>query len=397
MKINGLKIIKTKKLKKTLLVIIVFVSSLNLFAQFEDLHFGTDSTLDIVTWNIEHFPKSGSTTLNYVTEIIEALDVDVLAIQEVEDYDVFAQLISNLDGWEGDYAYDQYAALAYLYKTDVVKNVSLFQIYTNNSREFPRPPYVMQMTYDGVDYLIMNNHLKCCGDGSMNTGDLWDEETRRRDACNLIDDYVTQDHPDSRVIFLGDLNDILTDSQSNNVFQVFISNPESYLFADMDIAEGNNSNWSYPSWPSHLDHIMITNELFDDFENEGSEIKCIEVDDYFSGGFNEYDDDVSDHRPVGLKIKQSTSLGSNDLTLEVSNLNNFPNPFKNQTTFTFNSAKANTIIEVYNIHNQKVQQIEIAENQTSYNWNSNNIPSGIYYSKISVNKEVVGFRKMIVR
>lgn len=383
-------------MKKTLLVIIVFVNSLNLFAQFEDLHFGTDSTLDIVTWNIEHFPKSGSTTLNYVTEIIEALDVDVVAIQEVEDYDVFAQLISNLDGWEGDYAYDQYASLAYLYKTEVVKNVNLFQIYTNNSREFPRPPYVMQMTYDGVDYLIMNNHLKCCGDGSMNTGDEWDEETRRRDACNLIDDYVVQNQPDSRVIFLGDLNDILTDSQSNNVFQVFINNPESYLFADMDIAEGNESNWSYPSWPSHLDHIMITNEIFDDFENDGSEIKCIELDDYFDGGFYEYDDDVSDHRPVGLKIKQSTSLGLSNETLELSNLNNFPNPFKNNTTFTFDAAKANTIIEVFNIQNQKIQKIEIAENQTSFVWNSNNLPSGIYYSKISVNNEVVGFRKMIV-
>ena len=38
---------------------------------------------------------------------------------------------------------------------------------------------------------------------------------------------------------------------------------ENYLFTDMDIAQGNSNGWSYPSWPSHLDHILITNELFD--------------------------------------------------------------------------------------------------------------------------------------
>ena len=33
--------------------------------------FGTDSSLDIITWNIEHFPKHNN-TLQYVEEIIEA-------------------------------------------------------------------------------------------------------------------------------------------------------------------------------------------------------------------------------------------------------------------------------------------------------------------------------------
>jgi len=63
---------------------------------FEDLYFGTDSTFEILTWNIEWFPKNGQTTVDYVTAIIQALDVDVLAIQEVDDTDMFDQMLENL-------------------------------------------------------------------------------------------------------------------------------------------------------------------------------------------------------------------------------------------------------------------------------------------------------------
>ena len=40
----------------------------------EDLDFGTEETLDVVTWNIEWFLKNDQTTLQYVIEIVEAID-----------------------------------------------------------------------------------------------------------------------------------------------------------------------------------------------------------------------------------------------------------------------------------------------------------------------------------
>ena len=42
--------------------------------------------------------------------------------------------------------------------------------------------------------------------------------------------------------------------------------------------------------------------LFDEFENMGSTIQTIHAEDYFQGGWNEYENYVSDHRPVGLKL-----------------------------------------------------------------------------------------------
>ena len=45
-------------------------------AQIEDLSFGTPETFDIMTWNIEQFPKNGQTTVNYVSDIIQNLESD---------------------------------------------------------------------------------------------------------------------------------------------------------------------------------------------------------------------------------------------------------------------------------------------------------------------------------
>ena len=49
----------------------------------EDISFGTNETFEIVTWNIERFPKNNQTSIDYVDRIIRAIDADVYAIQEV--------------------------------------------------------------------------------------------------------------------------------------------------------------------------------------------------------------------------------------------------------------------------------------------------------------------------
>ena len=72
----------------------IFLFSTIIPAQdFGELEFGTDSTFEIMTWNIEWFPKNGQSTVDYVTEIIQALDIDLLAIQEVDNTEFFDQMI----------------------------------------------------------------------------------------------------------------------------------------------------------------------------------------------------------------------------------------------------------------------------------------------------------------
>ena len=269
---------------------------------------GSQDSFDFMTWNIEWFPKNGQTTINYVAEIIEDIDIDVIAMQELDDRDLFDQMISSLDGYAGYYDSSWFAGLAFIYNTETVQVNDIYEIYTTSPywNAFPRSPMVMDLNFNGVNYFLINNHFKCCGDGSLDLNDDSDEEKRRYDAINLLRDYIDENLPNQNVIVLGDLNDDIAEPQINNVFQLIINDPN-YEFVDYHIALGSSSDWSFPNWPSHLDHILVSDELFDELAY--SQVETIKLDQYIDGGWNEYDYNISDHRPVFMQLAQNMILG----------------------------------------------------------------------------------------
>ena len=266
------------------------------------LSFGTDETLDILTWNLENFPKQDNITINFLAELIDSLNVDIIAMQEIENETDFNNLVNKLNGWEGYRANSAYynIDLAYLYKSNlIIKNIN--EIEELNDYNLTRTPLLIEVFFGGQSIYIINNHYKCCGNGVIENI-YSDEEYRRRQACFLTKNYIDSNLYDKNVILLGDFNDELMDPDSSNVFDIFIKDDGNYQFVDMGIAFGSSTNWSYPGFPSHLDHILITNELFDEFDNTLSTVQIIHVEDYFEGGWNEYVNFISDHRPVGLKL-----------------------------------------------------------------------------------------------
>ena len=141
-----------KKICFTIISLCLLLST-NLQSQdLEDLSFGEDNSLDIATWNIEWFPKNGQITVGYVTEIIEQLDLDIIAIQEVDNTVLFDQLLDNLPAYTGYYESEWFAGLAYIYKTEVVEINDIYEIYTTSPywSAFPRSPMVMDMNFMGV-------------------------------------------------------------------------------------------------------------------------------------------------------------------------------------------------------------------------------------------------------
>ena len=278
------------------LLLLVFNScaeNKNIITSGNSIQFGTESTLDIVTWNIEHFPKN-NLTVSYLAELIDSMNVDIIAMQEIWGDGAsgsFENLKTKLDGWDG---HRKSSGLAYLYKTELTIN-SLTEI--NDLNEIIRTPYLLSLTWGGQNIYVINNHFKAFG-GAEN-------EAERKIASEKIENYINEYLEDLNVIVLGDLNDELNDEESVNVFQNFINDSTNYKFVDMDLAYGSKANWSYPGWPSHLDHILITNELFDEFDNEGSSVQTIRLEEYFDNGWTEYENYISDHRPVGLRLKFS--------------------------------------------------------------------------------------------
>ena len=84
--------------------------------------YGSHETLDILTWNIEHFPKHNN-TIDTLSSIISELYVDIIALQEIESTSSLNQLTSNLDGnWISYRAGDDggWGELSYLINTDEI-------------------------------------------------------------------------------------------------------------------------------------------------------------------------------------------------------------------------------------------------------------------------------------
>lgn len=378
------------------IIFFLFLCHFNLSSQtFEDLNFGTDQTLEIVTWNLEWFPKEGQLTVNNVKQILDALDVDIVAFQEIDELDYFDDLVDGLEGYESQYVEDEYySGLAYIYKTSTIDPISVFEVYPDEWREFPRAPLVFQFNYQNQLYIVINNHLKCCGDGVINFADAWDEEKRRVDANILLEELVSDYFPTDKVFIVGDMNDLITETSSANVFQVFLSKPEEYLFADMEIAQGTSEDWSFPSWPSHLDHILICSELFPEFYQEETVTQVLKPDEFMNGGWDEYDDEITDHRPVGIKlISQAVGVYDEDALY---NFQIYPNPADKMSKITFSETEEAISLSILNPNGRLIQNFALKSKTHSFQLRTNEFTNGLYFLEVTYKSGRVSRSKLVV-
>ena len=257
---------------------------------------GSEQNLDIVTWNIENFPKN-EYTVDYVKQCIDELNVDIIALQEITNGARLEELKESLgENWTAFKASSS-LALAYLVNTSKITiNNNPYNILSQFSYDFAsRPPYVLEINYNNEDLTLINVHFKCCSD----TPNDPDNSARRQAASEAIYNYISDNLDNSNVVVLGDFNDTL--NNTNNVFDIFENDTNNFTFADENIANGPSENWSFPSYGpygSHIDHILLTNELTDNIVSA----ETIKVDDALSGSFADYDYYISDHRPVGISL-----------------------------------------------------------------------------------------------
>ena len=379
-----------------LLLSLLFLSQQLYTQDLSDLSFGTDSTLDIITWNMEWFPSNGQSTVDSFIVAIEALDADVIAVQEIDDGDMFQQMLDSLDGYDGYFIESDYLELGYIYKVNDSNIImdSIYQIFDtpSYSREFPRRPLVMELTANGSTIYIINNHFKCCGNGYMDLSDEWDEETRRYDACNLLDQYIYTYHPDDKVIITGDLNDLIQESGSN-VFEVFIEDSANYFMSDMVIAEGSQQYWSYPNWPSHLDHFIITSEFENDINDPAYNIETLLIEDYLANGFSEYESNMSDHRPVAIQfpftplaLDIADELAYYDLSISL-----YPNPAHDVVFISTDET-----IDQLKVYDQLGNVVMVKDKSISKTISLSGLSSGLYIVEFRKNKAILR-KKLIIQ
>ena len=215
--------------------------------------------LSLGIWSF--FQKNDQMTIDSTALAIQRLNADVYALQEIDDLEALEELDEILTNYTSYVVPENYnnLTLAYLVKNDikVINYISIYASSSYNSMFAGRPPLLIELIHSGMTYYLINVHLKCCGDGTINTADYSDEEYRRLQAVNQLKTYIDSYLPEN-VIVLGDYNDLLEDNIYNNVFQSILDDTENYLFADLPILNLPTSQWSFPSWllspRSYFDH-----------------------------------------------------------------------------------------------------------------------------------------------
>jgi len=266
--------------------------------------YGTSSTFDIATWNIEQFPLQGSQTIQYVAQLIKDMDIDLFGLQELNDVSAFNQLLDSLPNYDGRISNlpSGTLKLGLIYKKDFISVSNVTQIFTDDWYAFPRPPFtayieVKDQNRNVFDFTIFILHLKALS-GTEN-------EDRRRDACNKLKEYIDSNlltSADKDVLVLGDWNDEIDDfPYADNVFKSILDDSSNYTFLSQ-VLLGQSS---YPGYSSLIDHILISNDALSEYGN--GNIKILDLDNQFS----QYTTYVSDHRPVLAQFPVLNSVNNN--------------------------------------------------------------------------------------
>ena len=113
--------------------------------------------LNIITWNIQNFPKT-TETVEHVAQIINSLDVNIIALQEIENLDSIARLQQLLGE---DWAYEKsttsfYGNLAFLINTDKIQYENPYLINNQSEGFATRMPYILPFSYNSTNFTLIN-------------------------------------------------------------------------------------------------------------------------------------------------------------------------------------------------------------------------------------------------
>lgn len=386
-------------------------------------HIPRDRTFDVVTWNIEWFgdPDRGpdNTDLQFqnVTWVIQSLQPDLMAVQEIANADQFWRLLdqdvlSHYSGFITNYSQDQ--QIGFIYNTETVDSLTasiVDQDFALNSYDFAgRFPlqFIMQATVDGHSMIIfaVGIHAKAFSDPTS--------YNRRVQASGQIKEYFDQNiTPHSALIFLGDYNDDVIRSTRGSSFPSPYKNfldDANYTIVSQTLSEQGAESWKRGTSPgSMIDHITVNHHL-SDYWLQGSEM--VYVPDYIS----DFSNTTSDHRPVYARFDLSGTLNATwaeedgsgfpggwqaDRPAGATLLANYPNPFNPVTVIPFYLDEPESVsLTVYNTLGQPVasllRQQSYQSGRHSVSFDGTGLAGGVYFYRLRLNNGISHTRKMLL-
>ncbi|GAB1856333.1 hypothetical protein MHTCC0001_11680 [Flavobacteriaceae bacterium MHTCC 0001] len=297
-----------------------------------------EKTLDVVTWNIEWFgdesnspaagnPMSDTIQKESVKAVIDSLNADIIAVQEISDDALFAELISELPGYNyilspavsrpNDPGVKQ--KVGFIYDTTTVKlkdtKVLLESIhplynggddsalvnYPSTTDRFyasGRLPFLMtaDVEIDGAteEYNFIALHAR-----ANSSNDPQSRYDMRKYDVEVLKDSLDAQYPTANIVLLGDYNDDVDETVAD--VSTTVSSYDDYVMdtTNYNIVTGALSAAGFRSFVSRenmIDHIALSNELNDNYISQSERVHY----EFYS---STYTRTTSDHFPVSARLQ----------------------------------------------------------------------------------------------
>jgi endonuclease/exonuclease/phosphatase family metal-dependent hydrolase len=177
------------------------------------------ATLHVATWNLKQFPATSDAPAR-MAEALQALDADVIAVQEVADPAAFQTLLNAMPGYQGVLGRPQAGntpiRVGLLWRTSTVALGKSEELFTS-SPLFPRPALRADFGVAGVGahFSVMTVHLKA--------GTTQADEQQRIDSARVLVGQLAeiQNAGEDEVLLLGDFNEAFGDRRAAEFFGIF--------------------------------------------------------------------------------------------------------------------------------------------------------------------------------
>ncbi|MDR7372092.1 T9SS-dependent choice-of-anchor J family protein [Flavobacterium aquidurense] len=402
-------------------------------------------TFDIVTYNLEFFgsnvigsdgqefgPTDDVLQVENVAKIMNKLNADVYVVQEVSDEPSLNSLISqiSINGKKFDKTIS--TSWSYSFKDPDPKfpPQKLVVLYNTQTTTVKKTRVMFKDLYDQIraNTVTLANYPSADGDDSFfasgrlpymvtietniggikkeinlidlharaNSGaDISKYNMRKYDA-ELLKDSLDVHYPNSNFMILGDFNDDVKSSViagNPSSYQKIVEDTNNYSALTLGISQAGA--YSFLSSGGFLDHIVISNELSDQYIPNSVAVYDPRND------IANYTTTTSDHGPViaRFELKQD-----NLSTIDFENKNSYsvkvyPNPATDLVTIAVKTEENKKLkLKLYDIHGRLLRnavEINSGEDKSTVEIPIGSLQSGIYIYTLTENNKVIYSNKII--
>ena len=406
-------------------------------------------TYDVVSYNLEFFgtdvrdatgkefgPTNDALQIENAAKVMNTLNADVYVVQEVSDEPALNALIQKISingktfdktistSWSysfeplDPYYPPQKLVVIYNTQTTTVKSTKILfkdlydQILANtvvlpnypgtktpelNDDSFfssGRLPYLVQVEANigGIkkEINLIDLHARA------NSGTDISKYNLRKYDIDYLKDALDAEYPDANLILLGDFNDDVKawvgNTNTVSSYKKFVDDTANYNALTFEISTAGA--YSFLSSKGFLDHILISNELNEDYIDKS--IAVYDPRNYISN----YTTTTSDHGPVIARFYLTEDvLSTPDFGKNKYFVNAYPNPATDVLNFNIKTTEGRDLkIRLYDFNGRAIGNPINVKNESEVSTAVvavGNLVSGVYFYTVTENNKVIFKDKVI--